>query len=676
MVVNPILRMPYAPITRKTDFVYAGILSGLHVIITTLVYHYVPKPYMDEIFHIGQTRAYCDGNFTWNPMITTPPALYFLSIPFCGYERYVNSIIFFFTFPAFCRFRRMFVRSDVYITALIVSILPILLQSSVLFYTDLLSLTVVIWGFTMKSPLASSIFFTVATLTRQTNIVWAAVHGIAQLSLRVDRSKPFRTTMSALYHLWPLEFLAFGFLSFIYFNNFQIVLGDAQAHKPKPHLAQFFYMVAFCAAHAWPQALSRFPSILSTFKRPNIFLLIFIAFAVYRYAFDHPYLLADNRHFTFYIWRRILSHEKLRIAFTPLYFLSIMFMEETTHHIPSILKFLFLFASIAVVVPAHLFEMRYYIVPFVIWRLVSVNHKSKILDMTEHRPARNIDEALAIVERDIMARQAQLNRDRELALEIHNQEVANITERTLTEEEIMNILGDEVRNETLNARRRAHESRRRRRGDSDNALEQPPARRQRSPNDRNDIPVYDIESSSDSDNDERDTFIDVYVETYSDDADDENSDIDQPRRHPYHLNQRHRDIPDEDRRMYLGELELFDEPDDMLETIHRELGTREVTPAFLRRRPYRNSRRVSEFGECTICFEMPMDPVGCEKCKQHLGCSKCIQQWNLSCHTVSAPSCPLCRHSWESGPKIKPMHNLRNEARLRPRNRAAASSNA
>lgn len=36
-----------------------------------------PQAYMDEIFHIPQTQAYCRGQTAhWHPMITTPPATY------------------------------------------------------------------------------------------------------------------------------------------------------------------------------------------------------------------------------------------------------------------------------------------------------------------------------------------------------------------------------------------------------------------------------------------------------------------------------------------------------------------------------------------------------------------------------------------------------------------------
>ncbi|XP_070266552.1 dol-P-Glc:Glc(2)Man(9)GlcNAc(2)-PP-Dol alpha-1,2-glucosyltransferase isoform X2 [Myotis yumanensis] len=41
------------------------------------------EPYMDEIFHLPQAQRYCEGRFSlsqWDPMITTLPGLYLLSV--------------------------------------------------------------------------------------------------------------------------------------------------------------------------------------------------------------------------------------------------------------------------------------------------------------------------------------------------------------------------------------------------------------------------------------------------------------------------------------------------------------------------------------------------------------------------------------------------------------------
>ena len=51
--------------------------------IAALVDSIVPDPYMDEIFHVPQAQHYCRGDFlTWDPMITTPPGLYYISLAY------------------------------------------------------------------------------------------------------------------------------------------------------------------------------------------------------------------------------------------------------------------------------------------------------------------------------------------------------------------------------------------------------------------------------------------------------------------------------------------------------------------------------------------------------------------------------------------------------------------
>ncbi|CAD6190875.1 unnamed protein product [Caenorhabditis auriculariae] len=349
-------RVSFKPQSHKEDFLLGFLIAALHSILVTAVYKYVPTPYMDEIFHIGQTRSYCNGNFTWNPLITTPPALYFLAVPFCygQNERYVNSLLILLAVAGFCRFRRMFSRDFVLSTAVIVQTLPVLLHSSVLLYTDLLSLTAVVWGLSIRSPSVSALCFLVATLTRQTNIVWAAVYAASRLLARHRSDRPFRSTFSSLLYLWPFELLALAFAAFVVINDGKFVLGDAKAHEPKLHLAQFFYCLIFCAAHGCLQALPLISPLLKKALRPSrLAISLVVAFCFYRYSYDHPYLLADNRHFTFYIWRRFLANPLIRTSLAPICVLSADFMNLTTAHVAPIHRILFLFATLAVLVPAH-----------------------------------------------------------------------------------------------------------------------------------------------------------------------------------------------------------------------------------------------------------------------------------------------------------------------------------
>lgn len=51
----------------------AAIWSGL-------IDAFVPEPYLDEVFHIGQAQAYLRGQWhVWDPKLTTPPGLYLAS---------------------------------------------------------------------------------------------------------------------------------------------------------------------------------------------------------------------------------------------------------------------------------------------------------------------------------------------------------------------------------------------------------------------------------------------------------------------------------------------------------------------------------------------------------------------------------------------------------------------
>ncbi|KAK6030736.1 DIE2/ALG10 family protein, partial [Ostertagia ostertagi] len=338
---------------------------------------------MDEIFHVRQTRKYCAGNWSWDPMITTPPALYILGIPLCGFERYTNSVLIAVTFIGFCCFRRQFHKDAVHSSAVAAILFPVLLHSSVLYYTDLLSLCAVVWGFTLDSPVLSSLTFTVGVLTRQTNIVWAGLSGAVRLLRDFDTSRPISTVVSSLLRLFSFIVLAFAFTVFVYING-GIVLGDASAHHPRLHLAQFLYLGLFTGIHAWPHTIPRLRSFISRLIHPfSALLAIPIALSAQYFAFDHPYLLADNRHVTFYLWRWWLADPVRRVLLTPLFLGSFIFIRDLSNHISPFTRILFVLCSFAVVVPAHLLEPRYFIIPYVLWRLSAKTSSNRFIIAAE-----------------------------------------------------------------------------------------------------------------------------------------------------------------------------------------------------------------------------------------------------------------------------------------------------
>uniref|UniRef100_A0A1I7ZHX7 RING-type domain-containing protein n=1 Tax=Steinernema glaseri TaxID=37863 RepID=A0A1I7ZHX7_9BILA len=54
---------------------------------------------------------------------------------------------------------------------------------------------------------------------------------------------------------------------------------------------------------------------------------------------------------------------------------------------------------------------------------------------------------------------------------------------------------------------------------------------------------------------------------------------------------------------------------------------------------------------CSICFELSTNPVGCNRCKCHIGCMECVANWFIR-NRVQISNCPLCRNKWENEPQV------------------------
>ncbi|EPS62705.1 hypothetical protein M569_12083, partial [Genlisea aurea] len=167
--------------------------------ISIFVNRIVTEPYMDEIFHVPQAQQYCRGNFrSWDPMITTPPGLYFLSLAYlasifpglsfvlsfselCSTSalRFTNSVM-----AVICGiliFEIMSVLSPSLgdekrtFRALVLSLYPLHWFFTFLYYTDVASLTAVLAMYLLALKhkyFFSSLIGAFSVLIRQTNIIW------------------------------------------------------------------------------------------------------------------------------------------------------------------------------------------------------------------------------------------------------------------------------------------------------------------------------------------------------------------------------------------------------------------------------------------------------------------------------------------------------------------------
>ncbi|VDK59497.1 unnamed protein product [Anisakis simplex] len=92
---------------------------------------------------------------------------------------------------------------------------------------------------------------------------------------------------------------------------------------------------------------------------------------------------------------------------------------------------------------------------------------------------------------------------------------------------------------------------------------------------------------------------------------------------------------------------------------------------------FRNQRPLAPGEHCVICYEeAPDEPVGCLRCRQLIGCRRCILKWrrtnniselnrrsplSMGCSSVNHRKCPLCRAEWYVEPEIAPWDELRTD---------------
>src|SRR6185437_14101369 len=85
----------------------------------------------------------------------------------------------------------------------------------------------------------------------------------------------------------------------------------------------------------------------------------------------HPFLLSDNRHYTFYVWHRFfLIHPLAPFAFAPVYIVSIFIWLIRVGEKQTLLQvILFHLTLIPLLLPTPLLEPRYFLLPYLFLRV-------------------------------------------------------------------------------------------------------------------------------------------------------------------------------------------------------------------------------------------------------------------------------------------------------------------
>lgn len=406
--------------------VYAG---GL-LIISSYINEIQPTPYLDEIYHVPQAQEYCNGNFTyWDNRITTLPGLYLISVAvitplskwsddnFCEthHLRLTNVAISLSSFLLYVWLTKNIHQSSreystwkSIVSALNIAIFPPLFFFSFLYYTDVAAafLVFLMYGLHMRGfNTFAAIAGVAAVMVRQTSIVWVILVAVGCFDLGLQHlllttkerkrhalsswhqvqiisknffrlapvSRKIQIISQLILKLLPYIIVGLIFIAFVVIND-GLVVGDRAAHQATIHVPQLFYFFGLVTVFAAPNWILFLLPFCKTCLKKWFFILITMGLAglVIRYnTLVHPYLLADNRHYTFYIWKRVFEYQPWgRYVVIPLY----LFGAFATFRTMSTAKS-FIFASVFVIccfvalVPQRLLEVRYFLIPFLFVRL-------------------------------------------------------------------------------------------------------------------------------------------------------------------------------------------------------------------------------------------------------------------------------------------------------------------
>lgn len=327
--------------------------------------------------------------------------------------------------------------AKILLTSVAIITLPPLFFFNSLYYTDAGSLLFTLLSYLLAvndHHLLSSFFGLIAILFRQTNIVWLFYTACIVLMKTIEESRSSVVKMnnqssstasanrqraasssgnassitgrhSYLNMLYenkllilnlirncaPYACIGLAFIVFIIINK-GIVLGDKEAHQPKLHSAQILYFLGFCSIFgaSWMFHIRILRRFLYFMIRSPVMAALASALIIYLISFGryaHPYLLADNRHLTFYIWRRILDRHNSYVPYllTPLYLLSSLSIWHHFRNRGCKHTLLYIFCTMLVTIPNGLLEPRYFIIPYVFLRLnIDTGFIGLILEISQH----------------------------------------------------------------------------------------------------------------------------------------------------------------------------------------------------------------------------------------------------------------------------------------------------
>lgn len=387
---------------RRYLWITNGILfASLFVFNSLLMQEAQPEPYMDEQFHFRQTERYCSSflHAGWDDKITTFPGLYLLSaavirmlaLPCTLFV--VRQLQLAFVVGIAVAAHGLFVLSEsrvgashkgpgTFVTAALrtfqILLLPPLFFFFHLYYTDSGSLMFVMWATWMtekRRMFLGGVFWICAILFRQNNVIWMAVtcFGLVVQDFFLQREHTsfsvFAVRRSPIYlrKFWPHCVIFVSFVAWLWHNG-SVVVGDKAHHETVLHFSQLLYFAAFCQGMLLGEtSLQRQFSVVRKSWKLFLLMCVFSFWCLKDSFVVHPFLLADNRHFSFYVMRRILLRSSWsRFALVPFFAFCLTGLADLFAFSSKALFSALLFGVVLQTCLSPLLEFRYFLVPFVL----------------------------------------------------------------------------------------------------------------------------------------------------------------------------------------------------------------------------------------------------------------------------------------------------------------------
>ncbi|SCV02242.1 LANO_0F16226g1_1 [Lachancea nothofagi CBS 11611] len=401
-----------------------------------------PYQFIDEIFHVPQTIHYLRGHWSyWDPKITTPPGLYvfgwlnyhimraFTSWTTLTILRLTNLIGGVIVLPLVV-LRPLFLFNAIGFWPVSLMCFPLLATYYYLYYTDVWSSILILESLTLAVTLPfgeiTSIWLSafcalISCFFRQTNIIWNLFVMVVVVERRALIHRDFNTVNLNNYLKFVIHALEnfkqlvlpycinFALFTFFVIYNRSLTLGDKDNHSAGMHLVQIFYCIMFIMFFSMPIWISKmsirfYQTRIQVKKTRTIIELLAIIFVIRFFTVTHPFLLADNRHYTFYLFKKIVARnfwfkyllmpwvyhfsifhyiEVMRtkvMQFHPVLPIEIKTPTELPVQLTHISWTALIICTFMTVVPSPLFEPRYYILPFMFWRIFLTPVADNILD--------------------------------------------------------------------------------------------------------------------------------------------------------------------------------------------------------------------------------------------------------------------------------------------------------